>query len=192
MKFDQLQWERWRHVNNWNQELFHQLLNGYYCKVRTGLLNEQHQKPPSKKVIWGCPRKPLRKQTLIVWSRKLRGSRINLPSIRFPETVVAEAARKTARKTSRIRREWHRGFRHRSNDVPQNYPMFVIFNGLRRPFFLRNTQMSCREYCETSCRTECVECRECSWSEQIITTSQQSHCRWWLVRYPTRGLQSGH
>ena len=35
------------------------------------------------------------------------------------ETVVAEAARKTARKTSKIIRELHRGFRHRSTgDLP--------------------------------------------------------------------------
>ena len=163
-----------------------------------------------KKVKWGCPRKRLRKQTLIVWSRKghgrrfqliifmrslfsrkLRGSRINLPSIRFPETVVAEAARKTARKTSGIRREWHRGFRHRSNDVHQNYPMFVIFNGLGRHHFFEK-HPNVMPWILWNILTEYIECRECSWSEQIITTSQQSHCRWLLVRYPTRGLQLGH
>jgi hypothetical protein len=31
--------------------------------------------------------------------------------------VVAEAARKTTRKTSKIIRELHRGFRHRSNSI---------------------------------------------------------------------------
>ena len=40
------------------------------------------------------------------------------------ETVVAEAARKTVRETSRIRREWHRGFRHRSFVSQEFAPTF--------------------------------------------------------------------
>ena len=70
--------------------------------------------------IYIYTRKHLRKKTLIVRSRKGRGRRFQrngssaeaestYQSSAEAETVVAEAARKTARKTSRIRRELYRG-----------------------------------------------------------------------------------
>ena len=58
------------------------------------------------------------RKSIYSWRACCRGSSAEAESTYHSsaeaETVVAEAARKSARKTSRIRRELYRGFRHRS------------------------------------------------------------------------------
>ena len=61
------------------------------------------------------------RKSIYSWRACCRGSSAEAESTYHSsaeaETVVAEAARKSARKTSRIRRELYRGFRHRSHEI---------------------------------------------------------------------------
>ena len=63
------------------------------------------------------------RKSIYSWRACCRGSSAEAESTYHSsaeaETVVAEAARKSARKTSRIRRELYRGFRHRSSHLRQ-------------------------------------------------------------------------
>ena len=69
------------------------------------------------------------------------------------ETVVAEAARKTARKTSKIIRELHRGFRHRSVEPRVNcwdsesWPMLALRKNRLAACWHRFSNVECWEVC---------------------------------------------